>query len=208
MTTFSSICFQSHAFVKRSENEDIDIGNWVCKVMNIKPNHRSWRTDGQTPFHCWAQTSTEAFTHLGQPSWKKKTTKWHVHPAKISLGICPVWSESLLSAWRSLRSLATHWAHCEDWSDWVDAQADPSLCWAHGHFFGFVMRQLIWASHHEKGTYHKDEQQKWAAARQNQQNDVHPAKTQISLLWSSESSLCAQDARFLYTDREDSIQTG
>lgn len=31
----------SHAFVKRSENEDIDIGNWVCKVMNIKPNHRS-----------------------------------------------------------------------------------------------------------------------------------------------------------------------
>lgn len=31
----------SHAFVKRSESEDIDIGNWVCKVMNIKPNHKS-----------------------------------------------------------------------------------------------------------------------------------------------------------------------
>lgn len=31
----------SHAFVKRSENEDIDIGNWVCKVMNIKPNNKS-----------------------------------------------------------------------------------------------------------------------------------------------------------------------
>ncbi|KAL5005244.1 hypothetical protein ScPMuIL_018700 [Solemya velum] len=31
----------NHQFVKRSENEDIDIGDWVCKVMNIKPESRS-----------------------------------------------------------------------------------------------------------------------------------------------------------------------
>ena len=31
---------------------------------------------------------------------------------------------------KNLRSLATHWAHSEDWPDWVDAQADLSLCWA------------------------------------------------------------------------------
>ena len=39
-----------------------------------------------------------------------KPAKWHVHPAKtqISLGIRPVWSESLLSAWRKLGFLATH----------------------------------------------------------------------------------------------------
>ena len=45
-----------------------------------------------------------------------KPTKWHVRPAKtqISLGIRPVWSESSLSAWRKLGSLATHWAHSED----------------------------------------------------------------------------------------------
>ena len=45
-----------------------------------------------------------------------KPTKWHVHPAKaqIGLGIRPVWSESLLSAWRSLGSLAIHKAHSED----------------------------------------------------------------------------------------------
>ena len=45
-----------------------------------------------------------------------KPTKWHVRPAKthVSLGICPVWSESLLSAWRKLGSLATHWVHSED----------------------------------------------------------------------------------------------
>ena len=45
-----------------------------------------------------------------------KPTKWHVRPAKtqISLGIRPVRSESSLSAWRNLGSLATHWAHSED----------------------------------------------------------------------------------------------
>lgn len=31
----------SHAFIKRSENENIDIGNWVCKVMSIKPENKS-----------------------------------------------------------------------------------------------------------------------------------------------------------------------
>ena len=29
------------------------------------------------------------------------------------------------------------------WSDWVNAQADLSLCWAHTHFVGFVMSWLI-----------------------------------------------------------------
>ena len=45
-----------------------------------------------------------------------KPTQWHVRPAKtqISLGIRPVWSESSLSAWRKLASLATDWAHSED----------------------------------------------------------------------------------------------
>ena len=69
--------------------------------------------------------------------WHDKTNKMTVHPAKtqISLGTHPVWSESSLSAWRKLVSLATHWAHIED----SDAEADPSLCWAHTVFVGFVM---------------------------------------------------------------------
>ena len=29
------------------------------------------------------------------------------------------------------------------WSDWADAQADPSFCWAHSHIVCFVMRRLI-----------------------------------------------------------------
>ena len=45
-----------------------------------------------------------------------KTNKMSVCLSKtqISLGIRPVWSESSLSAWRNIGSLATHWAHSED----------------------------------------------------------------------------------------------
>ena len=68
-----------------------------------------------------------------------KPTKWHVRPAKtqISLGIHPVWSESSLSAWRKLGSLATHWAHSED-SDqtgWM-----PRLIWV---FAGCTLIMLV-----------------------------------------------------------------
>ena len=68
-----------------------------------------------------------------------KPTKWYVRPAKtqISLSIRPVWSESSLSAWRKLWSIATHWVHSEDWSDWADGQADLSLRWAHMPFCWF-----------------------------------------------------------------------
>ena len=64
-----------------------------------------------------------------------KTNKWHVRPVKtqISLGIHQVWSESSLSAWRKLGSLATYLGT----SDWVDAQADLRFRWAHSHFFFF-----------------------------------------------------------------------
>ena len=66
-----------------------------------------------------------------------KPTQWPVRLAKtqISLGIRPVWSESPLSAWRKLGSLAIHWAHSEDWSEgrmprliWVFA-GRTSFCW-------------------------------------------------------------------------------
>ena len=48
-------------------------------------------------------------------SWQNPT-KWHVRPAKtqVSLGIRPVWSESSLSAWKKLGSLATRWVLGDD----------------------------------------------------------------------------------------------
>ena len=65
-----------------------------------------------------------------------KTNKMAVRPAKtqISLGIRPVWSESSLSAWRSIGSLATHWVHSED-SDQTGRM--PRLIWV------FAGRTLI-----------------------------------------------------------------
>ena len=65
-----------------------------------------------------------------------KTNKVRVRPAKtqISLGIRPVWSQSSLSAWRKLGSLATHWAKtlirlggCPGWSE--SSLGAHSFCW-------------------------------------------------------------------------------
>ena len=75
-----------------------------------------------------------------------KPAKWHVRPVKtqLNLGIRSVWSESSLSAWRKLRSLATHWVHSEDYDQ---TGRRPRLIWVFAgrtyHFVGFVMRQLI-----------------------------------------------------------------
>ena len=72
-------------------------------------------------------------SHLSRLMTKPKN--WHVHPAKTQISLIRVFAVSMKKA--------THWAHSELWSDWADAQADLSLRWAHSHFVGFVMRQLI-----------------------------------------------------------------
>ena len=55
-----------------------------------------------------------------------KTNKVTVCPARtqISLGICPVWSESSLCAQWVAKDLSFRHADSEDWSDWADAQAE------------------------------------------------------------------------------------
>ena len=72
-----------------------------------------------------------------------KTTKW-LRPAKtqISLGIQSTQSDqSLLCAqWVAKDTNFLH-SDSEDWSDWVDAQADLSLCWAHMPFCLFCYEE-------------------------------------------------------------------
>ena len=84
-----------------------------------------------------------------------KTNKMSVCPAKtqisvgirvtqISVGIRPVWSESSLSAWRKLGSLATHWVQvktrirlgwCPGWSESsLGAQPHCWFCHVAAHF--------------------------------------------------------------------------
>ena len=72
------------------------------------------------------------YTHHGIESTRPKT-----HKKTTTIGLCfmasfifnsihPVWSESSLSAWRKLGSLANHWAHSED-SDQTGQM--PRLTW-------------------------------------------------------------------------------
>ena len=68
-----------------------------------------------------------------------------VRPAKtqINLGIRPVWS---VLAVRFMGSQGPSASSCCKWrlrSDWADAQADLSLCWAHRSFCWFVVQWLI-----------------------------------------------------------------
>ena len=105
--------------------------------------HR-WRVWHQTTSSYWntvrrkaKKLLTSKFIH--EPP-HDKTNNVAVRPAKtqISLGIRPVWSESSLSAWRKLGSLATQLsAQRRFWSDWADAQADLSLLWVHKSFCWF-----------------------------------------------------------------------
>ena len=75
---------------------------------------------------------------------KTKPTKWLcAQQRQISLGFRPVWSESSLCTQQVAKDPSFLHADSEDWSDWADAQADLSLCWAHMPFVGFIMRQLI-----------------------------------------------------------------
>ena len=74
------------------------------------------------------------FSPIWAASWQNQQ-KWHVRPAntQISLGIRPVWSESSLSAWRKLGSLATHWALSED--------SDQTGVDAHRNFYNIKIKQ-------------------------------------------------------------------
>ena len=72
-----------------------------------------------------------------------KTNEMCVRPAKtqVSLGVRPVRSESSLSTWRKLGSLATYWAHRED-SD--QTRRMPSLIWV---FAGCSLTLLVLSCH-------------------------------------------------------------
>ena len=105
----------------------IDITDFIIKNCNVSiiPLHDSFKAN--------------------EP-WHDKTNKMSVRPAKtqISLGIRPVWSVfavRMKKAWVLSYPVS---AQRRLWSDWADAQADPSLQWAHTHLVGFAMSWLMY----------------------------------------------------------------
>ena len=97
--------------------------------------------EGQRDSSTCIYNTASYFSYISQ--CMTKLTKWNVYQAKmqISLGICPVWSESLL---------CTQWVAKDPmlrrlYSDWADAQAYLSLLrLAHMPFCWFIMQRLIW----------------------------------------------------------------
>ena len=80
-----------------------------------------------------------------------------VWPAKtqFSLGICPVWSVFAVCSMSQGPKLSSY-GHRRLWSDWVDAQANPSLRWPNmpfrwfcheaAHFVGILTCILVYGS--------------------------------------------------------------
>ena len=66
-----------------------------------------------------------------------RPTKLHVHPAKTQISLC------ICTQWEAKDPCILH-ADCEDWSDWANAQADPSLPGPKVHCACFAMLWLTW----------------------------------------------------------------
>ena len=96
----------------------------VCSCVHMNPMN-----------HC--NKVNEHWTNNEPPH--DKTNKMTCAPAKtqISLGIHPVWSESLLCAQLVAKDTSFVHADREDWSDWADAKSDLSIGWAHRSFCWF-----------------------------------------------------------------------
>ena len=95
---------------------------------------RSWTQDKLCPKHLRETHPRATENHLSR-RLMTKPTKWLCAQRRLRSAWASTQSDqSLLSTWRKLGSLATHWAHSEDWSDWTDVQADLSLRWAHISF--------------------------------------------------------------------------
>ena len=112
-----------------------------------------------------------------------KPTKWHVRPAKTDQ---PGHPPSLIRGFAmcfmgNLGPNLSSGGQRRFWSDWVDAPADLSLCWAH--------RSFCWFCHEVPHSFIIrftvcDEWQIWATSWQNQQTDkCADAQADLSLCW-------------------------
>ena len=123
-------------------NRDIRPLSWK-KKRKKKDKYKTKKTSKQCDHH------PENHYYCNEPR-HDKTNKMSVRPAKtqISLGIRPVWSESSLSAWRSIGCFATHWAHSED-SDQIGRM--PRLIWV---FARRTVTLLVLSCHGSNSLYY------------------------------------------------------
>ena len=130
-------------------------------TQNVYMEHQPWWLKFLSKWQYNTSVSGERRKRKVEPL-HDKTNKVTVRPAKTL--ISPVWSESSLSAWRKLGSLATYWVHSED-SDQTGRM--PRLIWVfagrtvtllvlscHGSvlsFPGLAERKEVYVSHYGEG---------------------------------------------------------
>ena len=78
-------------------------------------------------------------------AWQNQQNNLYAQPkTQINLVICPVWSESSLSAWRCFEFLATHQVHSEDSGQSRQMPRLSCVFAGHtGHYVCFIMLGLI-----------------------------------------------------------------
>ena len=118
-----------------------------------------------------------------------KTNSMSVHPAKtqISLGIQPVWSESSLSAWRNLGSLATHWAHGKNSDQTVRM---PRLIWV------FAGRTIIWLVLSCCGSNDKNTFRRYVDQKMNKRFSKNLTSSQYLIVIWYRVAICAGELTF------------
>ena len=124
----------------------------LCSVLHLRATSKT--------FQCWhiylpCRISQNKNTYLPTQNYQTglgegkqiylsrrttKPTKWSMHPAKISLGIRPVWSVFAVCSGPKLSSCGQRRLQ----SDWADAHADLSLRWGQRSFCWSDMRRLIY----------------------------------------------------------------
>ena len=123
--------FHSSAFKK------LDRDKWIC--LTRSSSRVTFASEYPVLIKCTLTylSVIDSEIHLKNEPPHDKTNNVVLRPVKtqISLGTRPVWSESSLSAWKILGSLATHWAHSE-YSDrtghpgWFSSSLGAhSFCW-------------------------------------------------------------------------------
>ena len=121
---------------------------YTCYIQNFKTLASFWcraLTWSQTPKTGFLVTrlNYHQIPTIWAASWQNQQNGMCAQRRQISLGIRPVWSESSLSAWRNLGSLAIHWGDSKD-SD--QAGRMPRLIWVFAgctcDFVGFIVLLL------------------------------------------------------------------
>ena len=103
-TSYSAWCFTKYRCAFSWLEKDISWSNYIFL--------QSWHSSNRLVKHRQSEIGLLGVLSITMT----KPTKWPVRLAKsqISMGIVPVWSESSLSTWRNLASVATHGVYSKD----------------------------------------------------------------------------------------------